>query len=812
MILLNNYESKSDEKIIINNDDFTEIRHLIIDSRNIMYPATALFFAIKGNLRDGHDFIHDAYNQGVRNFVVSNEGSLLDLKDVNYILSRNVVNSLQHIASVQRRKVIDKAVIAVTGSNGKTVVKEWLSIMFSKHKSIAKTPKSFNSQIGVPLSVWQLNETHDLGIFEAGISTYGEMDNLEKIIFPTIGILTNIGDAHDKGFSSVSEKLNEKIKLFANCKAIIFNGDIDWIYQVMKDNFSNEKLFSWGKKSRNKIVIESDSRFGDRYNLGLTLDGQNHNFNIEFSNEFFFENLMHCISTALLFNLSDSDIEESVGSFETIDMRLRITEGLDGSLIINDAYTNDREALNIALLFMDKHAGRRKKVLVLSEIENANNDEIINQINGKEIDEIFLIGPTWNEINLGANYKVFGSTQIFLNFINEYKLTDKIVLIKGSRSFGFEAIFQKLIRQSHSVTLDIDLSSVEHNLSFFASLLGKETQIVPIIKASAYGTGSEEIAKLLQYKGVYSLGVAFADEAVQLRKSGITIPIIVLNADANGFSTIFNYNLEMEVYSLSHLKSILYWNEGAFIKKGSIHLKLDTGMSRLGFQKEDLDELIKLLVQHPIHISTIFSHLSSSEDINEDDFSHLQAKRFEEAYLQISAAIGYSPKRHLLNTSGIVRFPQYHYELVRLGLGLYGIDSTGLIEDKLEKVHTLSAKIIQIKSLKVGDFIGYNRRHKVVKPMTIAILNIGYADGLLRQSGNSQFHVFIHGKKAPIVGSVCMDLCMIDVSEIDDPKENDEVIIFGKENAIENLAEICNTIPYEILCRIAPRIKRNFIQ
>lgn len=814
MIDITQYLPSANEKVVLLNPSASEVHHLVIDSRNIMYPHHALFFALTGNLRDGHDFLKAAYDQGVRNFVVSKPQNLEGLNDINYILTSDVVAVMQHIAELHRAKYPDLKVIGITGSNGKTVVKEWLSIILSKSMRVVKTPKSYNSQIGVPLSVWQINESHDIGIFEAGISKQGEMAALALIIQPTIGILTNIGDAHARGFASKEDKLIEKLKLFAHTKFIIYNGDDAFIASTINKVKIDSIPLTWGFEPMNAIQVLEKIQDGDSCTLVIKHKEATHKFEVVLHNEFFFENLMLCITLALHLGLSTHEIEEGIALLDSIDMRLQISEGLEGSLLINDAYTNDKEALNIALPFLQKHAGKRAKVLILSEFDNGTVEqanEVIELLSTYDIDYIYLVGKQWSSADTDR-LKTFANTDTLIQYLDQISLSEKIVLIKGARKFGFEAVYKKLVKQSHSVNLDIDLAAIENNLSVFASHLSPHTQIVPIIKASAYGTGSEEIAKILQHKGVFALGVAFADEGVQLRKSGIVIPIIVLNADAQSFSTIYNYNLEMEIYSLNQLKALIKWNNGAFVKKARIHLKFDTGMSRLGFQNEDIDELIYLLSQNPIHIETIFSHLSSSEDPSDDDFSHMQAKRFDDIYAIITKAIGYKPKRHLLNSSGIIRFPQYHYELVRLGLGLYGIDSTEILKNKLEKVHTLSAKIIQIKTLKIGDYVGYNRRHKVERPMTIAVLNIGYADGLIRKAGNSNFNVLLHGRSVPIVGNVCMDLTMIDITEVHNAQEGDDVILFGKQNPIEQLASVCNTIPYEILCRIAPRIKRNYLQ
>ena len=805
------------ESLVIHEGQKTAIGHLIIDSRDIMYAANALFFAIKGNVRDGHDFVGNAYAQGVRNFVVSNAKVLESFQDVNYILTDDVVGCMQRIAAMHRSLFKNIKIIAITGSNGKTVVKEWLSILLSRKYNVVKTPGSFNSQIGVPLSVWAINEDHEVGIFEAGISKVDEMDKLEQIIQPQLGILTNLGDAHAAGFANNAEKLKEKLLLFKHCSHLVFNGDDDKIYNGVSTFCPHTSFLSWGYKSHNSVLLLNAELTKEASKIQLRFKEKIHTYSFSSTNNLFFENLMHCITMALHLGIDDDQIDACLADLDAIEMRLSLAEGRDGSLIVNDSYTNDRNALIIALSFLEKHAGNRKKIILLSELEldaSESHQNIVDIIKKYHPHLVIFVGEQWKNLDLSSldfEVRLFDTTESVLSFAPELDVTNAIVLIKGQRKYHLEDLHFLLTRQSHSVALQIDLGAIEHNLSAFASLLHKDTRIMPIIKASAYGAGSEEIAKVLQHKGVYALGVAFADEGIQLRKAGITLPIVVLNADAQSFQSIYDYKLEMEVYSLTHLSQILSWKNG-LLTANKIHLKLDTGMSRLGFRDEDLEALSTVLRQQALNIASIFSHLSSSEDPHDDDFSHLQAQRFEAMYERLCTVIGSRPKRHLLNSSGIIRFPEYHYELVRLGLGLYGIDSTDVLKNKLEKVHTLVARIIQTKWLQPNDYIGYNRRHKVEKAMKIGILNIGYADGFMRACGNGNYAVMCKGQEVKIVGSVCMDLSMIDLTEHTEAVEGDEVIIFGKEISIEVMADACKTIPYEILCRIAPRIKRQYVR
>lgn len=803
------YKERFNDRLILNNPNLCKVKHLAIDSRNILYPSQTLFFAIKGNVRDGHEYISKVYDQGVRNFVISDVKKLSAYNDVNYIVTEDVVGCLQEFAQQHREEFPDLKTVAITGSNGKTIVKEWLSILLSKKFKVVKSPKSYNSQIGVPLSVWQINSDHEIGIFEAGISERGEMESLAQIIQPQIGILTNIGDAHQSAFSSKREKLIEKLKLFTKSKTIIYNGDDELIDEEIKKKYNEDQLINWGYKNHNMYQIIFKDEVEKDTQLKLSNHGKEINLQFSALSNVFFENVMHTVIAALTCGLAISDIEEGLNGLESPDMRLNISEGRDGILLVNDSYTLDLSALKIAVDFTNKHSANRKKYLILSEESiPLQSKEILSYVSDQGFEKIYLIGTSWGK-DFKDNIHLFDSADKLLMSLENEDFENGIILIKGARIHGLEKVVNFLSFQSHSVSLDIDLNAIENNLSAFASLLSAGTEIIPIIKASAYGSGSDEVAKILQHKGVKALGVAFADEGVRLRKIGITIPIIVLNPDEGSYGPLSDYKLDFEVYSIDQLNSILKWKNGK-LTGNKIHIKLDTGMSRLGFQAGDIAELKNIIKENKLNIGSIFSHLSSSEDSEDDGFSHLQAKRFLDMYGELCTVINYKPMRHLLNSSGIIRFPEYHFEAVRLGLGLYGIDSTEILKGKLEKVHTLKARVIQIKKVKAGDYIGYNRRHKVESDMTIGILNIGYADGFVRLCGNSRYEVLIQNSFVKIIGNICMDLSIVDITNQHHIKVNDEVIIFGQYHPIEKMAEVCQTIPYEILCRIAPRVKRNY--
>ena len=810
MLRLSEIQKRLGEQVVVMAPDTDVITKLVIDSRNILYPSQSLFFAIKGQLQDGHHFIGDAYQQGVRNFVVSDEKAVKVYNDINYCLVADVTAFLQSIAIQHRAGFPDLTVVGITGSNGKTVVKEWLSYLLSRVYATVKTPKSYNSQIGVALSVWGISAEHRMAVFEAGISKVGEMDKLQKMIRPSLGILTNIGDAHDNGFENRAEKLQEKLSLFSQSECLVYNGDDLMIHQAASTAVYKGELCNWGYEMHNAVRLQRSPSDG----IDLVWQGKELHFDLQDQSSIFFENAMHCICSALWLKVPVSIIEDSLASWQGLDMRLQLTLGKNDCLVVNDSYTNDLQALAAALDFTEKHKGHRESIVILSEMEHAIDhptSEILALVQKAKVDELWLVGSLWQHTDLPEYARVFLDTNALLDHLQQQEPSSSIVLIKGARRFAFEKVYAFMISQSHSVSLDIDLAAIEHNLSTYGSMLQSGTRLMPIIKASAYGAGSEEIAKLLEHKGVYALGVAFADEGAQLRRAGITLPIAVLNADTQSFQTLLDNRLDLEIYSLNQLQDFVNYRQGKLLPLG-IHLKLDTGMSRLGFREEDMPALLDILQQFKLNIISVFSHLSSSEDEGDDGFSHLQAQRFLMRYDQISEALAYQPKRHLLNSAGIVRFPEYHFDMVRLGLGLYGIDSSGVAQDRLEKVHTLKARIIQIKKLLPGDYVGYNRRHKVEQPTTIGVLNIGYADGFMRRCGNHRYQVLVNGHKVPVIGNVCMDLSMIDLTHAGSVAEGDEVILFGKDLPIEAMATACDTIPYEILCRIAPRIQRRYTQ
>lgn len=791
-----------------------EIHYLLIDSRKVLSSSKSLFFAINGVRNDGHDHILSAYDQGVRQFIVEREMDYKKYPLANFIKVRSSVSALQQLA-IHHRSTFKYPVIGITGSNGKTIVKEWLYQMLSLKYNCVKNPGSYNSQIGVPLSVWQMNEQHEVGIFEAGISQPGEMTRLEQIIQPTLGVFTNLGSAHNEGFESTRDKLIEKLKLFSQSKTLIYCADYEQIaHLILEHKGADQDWVSWGQKPGANVLLKFNNHSGvhisgkyGELDLRLPFD--------DFASK---ENLLHCIMVLLHFGISETEIQDKIDQLQSIPMRLNLKQGINQCQIVDDTYNSDLGGIKIGLDFL-AGLNKQKKTLILSDVlqSGLTLQELSNQISlllqEKGIKKFIGIGFGFHSEHsvfndLPIEKKFYLTTEDFINDTDWNQFFNEGILIKGARVFQFERIVQLLQKKIHGTVMEINLDAIVHNLNFFRSLLNPEVKLMIMVKAFAYGSGSNEIASLLQYHRVDYLGVAYVDEGVDLRNNSIRVPIMVMNPTEEGFSIMLERNLEPEIYSLGLLKSLAQFLNGREIK---IHLKIDTGMHRLGFESEDISKGIDLLKNNPnIKVASIFSHLAGSDSDALDDFSREQAARFEEAYERICAPLKILPIMHLLNSGGILRLPEYQYDMVRLGIGLYGIDPSGVLQSKLLSVATLKTVISQIKKVPKGDSIGYGRMEVANNGMMVATLAIGYADGYSRAFGNGIGHVLIRGKKAPVVGNVCMDMMMVDISHIADVREGDEAIIFGNEMPIQQLASKIDTIPYEILTNTSERVKRVF--
>lgn len=773
-----------------------------IDSRSISQEATqTVFVAIRGNIVDGHSYVQNAYDKSVRVFIVSQELTLP--ADASIIRVENTLKALQALASYHRAQ-FEIPVVSITGSNGKTIIKEWLSTLLSQHLSVVKSPKSFNSQIGVPLSVLEMNNTHEVAVFEAGISQISEMIHLKNILKPTIGIFSNIGDAHSSGFKNKEEKFNEKSILFSDCDHIIYNKKDQVLSSYLEEKFSNKKLHPYSYQNLNSGKVN------------FSFYGKSMEIQLPFQDEASIENLLASISTLCLLGIDIKGIEKDLKSLDRIQMRLETKNGKWGSTLINDAYSSDLQSLENAVQYL-RQTQVENPIIILSDLEDNQAPEILYPKVAK-----ILTAIKHTLITVGENSKILAGllnkkSSHYPNIdsiaLNKSLIENRTILLKGARKYRFETLQKRVAAQSHSASLEIDLSAMEHNLSVYASMIPDTTKIMTVIKASAYGSGAMELAKHLQHRQVAYMAVAYIDEGIELRKSGITTPILVLNPDLDQLDEMLTYHLEPEVYNLEQLKQIIIYTKQEIREKfPSIHIKLDTGMHRLGFRKDELHDLIVLLQESKLKVASMFSHLAASDDSLHEEYSLHQIKLFDEMCTDLIKALGYTPLRHIANTAAISRYPSAHYDLVRLGLGLYGIDNKPETSAQLERVHTLIAKVIQIKSIPKGETVGYNRTHKLTRDSKIAVINIGYADGLMRSSGNGKHKVKIHNQMVPIIGNVCMDLTLLDVTDIETITIGESVEIFGKSVDITQLAKVNGTIPYELLAGISTRVKKVYVR
>jgi Alr-MurF fusion protein len=821
----------------------SQIEHLLIDSRKISFPESSLFFAIVGARHDGHDFIEDVYKSGVRYFVVSQDIDNQFFTDAIFINVNDVLRALQDLAAYHRSQFPKLKVIGITGSNGKTVVKEWLYQLLKDDYNIVRSPKSYNSQVGVPLSVWQIRPEHTLAIFEAGISQKGEMEKLERIIQPRIGILTNIGSAHDEGFASREEKLSEKLILFNKCGRIYYKRDDNLIDSALK-SFPLGVKRAWGQAREATLTIKEFHFQADDCIIEAIYRNKvfGVSLTVPFKDVVSLENIIHCWNVLLNFNVENNIINKRVKKLEPVAMRLELKAGINGCLIVDDAYNFDLNALQIALDFVNQQSRHLKKTVVLSDMlqsgKNMERSDIPNPFGTegiyetisqllveKKIERVIGIGEDVlklkNILPQNIDFQHFTSTKYFLSQIKNTDFHNEIILLKGARPFAFEQITNRLALKAHKTVLEINLNALVHNLHVFTQKLKPNVKIMAMVKASAYGNGSDEVARLLEFHKVDYLAVAYADEGIDLRNAGVKLPIMVMNPEEASFDALRRFDLEPEIYSLSLLKNYIDFvekiqlesqnTEGVSVFK--IHLKLDTGMHRLGLEPLDIQQVISFLNQNnKIRIASIFTHLAATEAAEHDGFTQQQVARFETIYAQITEGVGYKPMRHVLNSSGIARHPHFQFEMVRLGIGLYGIDGSGDFQQSLQVVQTLKATISQIRNVPKTETVGYSRRGLLARDARIATISIGYADGLLRGAGYGRFSVALHGKLAPIVGSVCMDMTMIDVTDIPEAMEGDDVEIFGSQIPVQTLANVLNTIPYEIFTTISERVKRVYFQ
>ncbi len=825
-------------------DDMT-LEHILIDSRKLLFPATSLFFAIGGPRRKGDTFIGELYTKGVRNFIVEENfiaATAAKFPGANFLQVKNVMHALHQLAE-QHRKQFQIPVIGITGSNGKTIVKEWLYQLLNENYSVVRSPKSYNSQIGVPLSVWQMNQHHTLGIFEAGISQPDEMHFLEKIIEPTIGIFTNIGEAHSEGFLNIRQKINEKLKLFVRSQLLIYNADSPDINEAI-NTFANNirsntrlQLFTWGKKETATLQIIAIEKRGNhtdiiaKYHIKIKEGTKDQppasgfklqTISIPFIDVASIENAITCWCVLLYLNVSNEVIKEKMLKLRPVEMRLELKKGINHCSVINDSYSADINSLTIALDFLLQQQQHANRTVILSDILQSGKSgtslytDVASILKQKNINRFIGIGPELTKYKEAykniAHTNFYISTEDFKKNFHAIHFHDETILLKGARIFEFEQISHLLEEKVHQTVLEINLNAITYNVKQYQQHLNPGVRLMAMVKAFSYGSGSFEIANLLQFHKVDYLAVAYADEGVELRKGGITLPIMVMSPEENTFDVLVQYNLEPELYSFNILSAFQHYLQRLGIDTYPVHIKLDTGMHRLGFEEAGMNQLATILQSSSIFkIQSVFSHLAASGSAIYDDFTKEQAAVFIRCCDVLQKVMGYSFLKHLANTSAIEKYKHLQFDMVRLGIGMYGVDSDETMQQQLKNVTTLKTTVAQIKNIHPGETVGYNRTGKVTQESVIATVRIGYADGYPRRLSNGAGKMLVNGKLAPVIGNVCMDMTMLDVTGID-VKEGDDIIVFGEQLPVSEMAAWADTIAYEILAGISQRVKRVYFE
>ena len=783
-----------------------------IDSRSLQNTNETLFFALKGDNHNAHNYIEILIEKGVLFFVVEYIPENLKNK-AHFIVVENSLTALQQTA-IKYRSLFHFPCIGITGSNGKTIVKEWLTFLLSPNYTIVRSPKSYNSQVGVPLSIFGINEKHNLGVFEAGISTTNEMQALEKMIAPQIGVFTSLREAHSEGFSSEIEKRNEKFELFKNCEIVILEKN----QSAFLDPNLNKITWSFTDSTADILVKIKEKK--DAFSvLTVQTADSNHEITVPFTDQANLENAISCFAVMLYLKVDAKNIIKRLALLYPVEIRLQSIKGINNCAIIDDAYASDYQSLKLALDFLEQQKGSEKKTVILSDIfqsglpQKTLYDNVKKMLLDHKIDRIITIGKT-----IGSYFKsvsnaiTYDSTNAFLNQFNTNVFQNETLLVKGARSFNFQEIIAVLEEKNHETVLEVNLSALQNNLNFYKRKLKPTTKVMVMVKAFGYGNGGVEIARFLEHQGVAYLGVAFADEGITLRKAGIKTPIMVLNPENSSFSAMIAFGLEPEIYSLTALDSFTKMAQQKNCTAYPIHLKIETGMNRLGFEQFEIEALKKQLKNNNfIEVKSIFSHLASSDNTEHKAFTIQQIDLFTATANAIKNELDYSPMRHILNTSGIFNYPENQFDMVRLGIGLYGIGNTPEEQTNLHNVSTLKTIISRIKTIQKGESVGYNRRFVAPEQMKIATLPIGYADGIPRAWGNEVGYLLINNQKATIVGSICMDMLMVDVTSINcNPGQS--ALLFGKELSVHTMANTLNTIPYEILTGISQRVKRVFFK
>lgn len=799
-----------------------QIAHLLTDSRRLIYPNTSLFFAITTGHNDGHLYVEELMQRGVFNFVVKSNFNTRPFPNANFLKVDDVLRALQVIASHHRAQ-FTYPVIGITGSNGKTIVKEWLNQLLANRFHIIRSPRSYNSQIGVPLSVWEMDDKHQLAIFEAGISEKGEMDALANMIQPTIGILTSMGTAHQEGFENETEKRNEKWKLFQKAQVII--APLSEVAMDDKDashHLGYPSIITWTRIGEASLKVQSENIIQGQTHLQANYLGTDLQLVVPFTDLISVNNTITCLLTLLHLQLPMSEIQEGINQLRHLDMRMQIKKGIQHCYILNDSYSNDVHSLQLALTYATQQAGALPITLILSDVAQFNQDavqydQLLQQLAVFPINKLITIGPQLAKVlqqnkglqNKGVHVISFEATQQFIHQMDIYSFKEEFILIKGARVFELEKINERLQLQVHNTMAEINLTTLVSNYKKIKTVVGPKVKMMAMVKAFGYGSGSSEVARILQFNHVDYLSVAYADEGVALRQAGIHVPIMVMNVDETTFDTLVKYHMEPEIFSFSQFQQFDQYIKNQAISSFPIHIKLNTGMNRLGFDMNTIEQLCDLLKSNSqLKVQTIFSHLSASGNKTFENFTHQQLDLFNRAAEKIEAALGYTTLKHIANSDAILLDPIFHLDMVRLGIGLYGTSQGPLA---LESVIQLSTTISQIRHLKKGDTVGYNRAGVLLRDSRIATVRIGYADGYSRQLGLGKGAMWVNGILAPIVGDICMDMTMIDITDIPSVNEGDSVQVFGKNLAITQVAKWAGTIPYEILTSIGQRVKRIYI-
>ncbi|MFY9465661.1 MAG: bifunctional UDP-N-acetylmuramoyl-tripeptide:D-alanyl-D-alanine ligase/alanine racemase [Sediminibacterium sp.] len=800
------------------------ISYLVTDSRKLIFPEQTLFIAISGPRRSAAAYIPELYHRGVRAFLVAEPVDRSSYPEAQFLQVPDTVKALQQLAA-QHRSRFAIPVIGITGSNGKTIVKEWLYQLLQPDYVIVRSPRSYNSQIGVPLSVWQMSERHTLGIFEAGISAPGEMERLAAIIQPTLGVLTNIGAAHDEGFIDHAQKLAEKIRLFEKAPALVAAKD----YICDTIHYSGE-LITWGAAAGNTLQVIQQQINGPVTVVTAVYKNQQLGLTIPFTDTMSVQNALTCCTVLLQMGYALPVIQQRIQQLEPVEMRMQLRKAINNCLVLNDSYSNDKVSLALALSFLKQQAGSHPATVVLSDIVQSGQAEpelyhdVVELLMKNGIRKLYAVGPAITEFlrhRLDDTTKaplpfataLFPSTEAFLEQNTHSQFQQEYILLKGARQFEFEQIAHWLEQQVHQTVLEINLSAMVQNLKIYQGMLAPTTKLMAMVKAYSYGSGAGEVARRLQQQQVDYLAVAYADEGVTLRKAGISMPIMVMSPDEHSFDTIVNYTLEPEIFSFELYHAFQRYLQKEGVLQYPVHLKLNTGMNRLGFEPEETVALAKLLKrQQQFVVKSLFSHLVASEDPAQDAFTQQQVDLFTAAAAELEQSLEYPFIKHIANTAAIRRDPQYQFDMVRLGIGLYGVDSNAEKQLKLQVVDTLKTTVAQVRNIEAGETVGYGRKGIVTRSSTIATVRIGYADGYNRKLGNGAGYMYVNGHRAPVIGNVCMDMAMIDVTDVPQVKPGDIVEVFGSNIPVQELAKATGTIAYEIMTSISQRVKRVYYE